>query len=443
KWPVLAVLSLGGTVLYQAFWIGLRMGPERLLVGLGVLGVFGVVFALAGRSTGDDARREWLVTQAGGLLLPFAFAVYIAGSARLGPHLYPVALLLLLLSAAACWVGREQKRPWIVAGAASGSGAVVGVWLLTRDLGSSLAWEASVCAVLVALVFHLFADWHRRRYALEETTAAIASAGGLFFFLVCGSLLADGVAPWPWLAGWLALGTLLARQASFAGREILLPIAAGAVGAGVSLAHLVHGREASFPPVAVYLAVMLGIAAAAQIGALAHGPRLRRSAEHGAALLATILVLSMSAVPERLWVDPSVFLGGALGLGLLAVFAATRLRSGPWVFAAVAATLLAHASWTAGEPRLRDDPSALLAGLGMQGLAVAVFTAWPFVTGESLRRERWAWYTAALAAPGWFLPLKHLFELRYGDAFIGVLPLLLAAVSLGALARVRTLWPES
>jgi uncharacterized membrane protein len=72
--------------------------------------------------------------------------------------------------------------------------------------------------------------------------------------------------------------------------------------------------------------------------------------------------------------------------------------------------------------------------------AVGLFVAWPFLASGRFIGERWAWYAAALAPVVWFPSLKRLYELRFGDASIGLLPLLLAGVALAAAYRSRGLW---
>src|SRR5258706_10715591 len=37
SWPWLSLLGLAGTVLLQGLWIGARMGPDRLVLGLAIL----------------------------------------------------------------------------------------------------------------------------------------------------------------------------------------------------------------------------------------------------------------------------------------------------------------------------------------------------------------------------------------------------------------------
>src|SRR6266566_6511249 len=83
RWPVLVLLSLAGTAFYPTPCIWTRMGPDRLLLGLAILGAFAFLFAAAPRLADDEeADLEWLVAQAGGVLVPFAFVLYFASSAR-------------------------------------------------------------------------------------------------------------------------------------------------------------------------------------------------------------------------------------------------------------------------------------------------------------------------------------------------------------------------
>jgi uncharacterized membrane protein len=64
------------------------------------------------------------------------------------------------------------------------------------------------------------------------------------------------------------------------------------------------------------------------------------------------------------------------------------------------------------------------------------------VGGAKLQERSAVWYAAALAGPAWFLSLRELFENRFGDRAIGLLPVALAALSLVAAQRLRGLWEE-
>src|SRR2546428_4125618 len=156
RWPVLALLSLAGTVFYQALWIGTRMGPERLLLRLAILGAVAFLFAAAPRlPRGQEADLEWLIAQACGVLVAFAFVLYFASSTRFSLHFHPYGILLLPLSAAAGWIAPAQRPYPIRLRAAAATVPIVGAWLFTRAVGEGLAGEAALWSVLLALTFHV------------------------------------------------------------------------------------------------------------------------------------------------------------------------------------------------------------------------------------------------------------------------------------------------
>jgi len=107
----------------------------------------------------------------------------------------------------------------------------------------------------------------------------------------------------------------------------------------------------------------------------------------------------------------------------------TRLGEGIVLVVAVALTAMVHVAWTfRGHADLA--PATQSMALAIQGLSVVLFTAWPFLAAPRLRRDPYAWPAAALAGPAWFLALRHLWELRFGDAAIGLLPIVLGVVAL-------------
>src|SRR5437879_3839367 len=339
RWPVLALLSLAGTVFYQALWIGTRMGPDRLLLGLAILGAFAFLFAAAPRlAGGEEADLEWLVAQAGGVLVPFAFVLYFASSTRFSLHFHPYGILLVPLSAAAGWIARAERTYRIGLGAAAATVAIVGAGLFTRAAGAGRAGPAA------------------------RVSAAV------------------GVLRRPARRGARFPGGRLARRA----------------------------------------------------------PEARRMAEYAAAGLAALLLLARVPVPGAPLPPLWLFHGTTLALGVLVALSATRLGSGPGVIGAALATALVQSGWTWALRRPGETTPLLL-----QGAAVLLFTAWPFLAGARFRADPLAWYGAALAAPAWFLSLRRLYLLRSGPGTIGLLPVVLALVSLAAAVRARERWAES
>jgi uncharacterized membrane protein len=435
-WPILALVSLVGTLFYQAAWIGARMEADQVAIALGVLAVFAAAYAYALRTVPEEGRREWLVTQGGAALFPFFFAVYLAARTDLGEHIYPLGLLLALLSASASWLGRAQQRPWLGLAAACGTTAVALVWMWSRSLGEALAWESVGVAVLLAAVFHAFVELDREPAGRDgPAPAAMVSSLGLFTVLLGASVTNHAVALWPWLVGWLALAALVVRHGTFPRRGPLQLVAALAV--GIALSEFRWDHETAAPGFAAQCAVAIAVAVAAQL--LAH---LRRAADawtdHAAALLALILVLSLVWVPYE--VSGVLALGAATLLGFLAIQSATRIPAGAWLLAAVVTTALAHSAYAFDRAWIDERAGEAARIFALQLASFALFAAWPLVVFRRLRADRFAWYAAALAGPAWFLSLRELHEVTFGTAAIGLLPIGLGAVALAqaqALARWR------
>src|SRR5690606_13565603 len=62
---------------------------------------------------------------------------------------------------------------------------------------------------------------------------------------------------------------------------------------------------------------------------------------------------------------------------------------------------------------------------------------------RSTRERAWSWRTAALAGPLYLLALRHAYLDALGPRTIGLLPLVLAAISIGAATAVRVRGPEA
>ena len=452
KWPLLGALSLVGTVLYQFLWIFGRMGPDRTLLGLGILGVFAVFYAFASqwgarRDEETDPAEASLeqLTRAAAVLLPFGFALYFAGRADLGLHLYPVGILLLLLSGVAVWLSRVQEFPLLATGAASGSVAVVFAWIVRTRWTVSLAWEAVGVSLALALVFQALWEWEQKNAEAEspddETPwAPIIAVAGFFVLFVIGSMAGNTPLFTPWFVGWLGGAALLLRQSTAPGGEYKSTAAAFGLGAALSLFLGTFRGAESFPAFPVYFAWVGLSAAALQLWAVSRkaGPQ-KPWAELGAAVLPAVVLLTLCLEGLEPLVAPALYFTTTIVLGLLIVLAGTRLSSGAMYFGAMVLVAIAHAMWTASAYRLRDDTDEALLVLAFQVAAVLLFTWWPFAAGSAVAGEAWAWRAAASAGPLWFLSLKEVYEISFGSEAIALLPVALAALSLTAAFRARNL----
>ena len=441
-WPVLAWLSLGATVIYQLRWIVGRMAPNQALLGLAVLAVFGMLFMLPSPSKahGDDrTERSWQLSRATALLFPFAFALYFAGNADLGVHLYAVAGLLALLSVAALWLGPRIGLSALAIAAAAADLAVVMVWIGRSTFTVALAWEAAGVMIGLALAFHLFLELgppDRDEGALRATTTAgfVAAAGLLA--LTTLAILRSTPALAPWLMAWIVLFGLLARQAVLAGSTRLLLVATGELGLAFGLFFLHHRHHPDAPLPSLFFAIVVATAIALQALAL-RVKTLQRAADRAAALFPALLLGALAIAAPGRSLGPELYLGVTILLAVLAVLAVTRIPSSGSYIAVMVLLALTHTAWT---NQSVDDLSAETALLGLiaQAFAVVIFTVWPFLAGGRFLGQRYVWYAAALAGPIWFLSLRELFEHRFGDSAIAILPVMLGALSLAAAVKGQT-----
>jgi uncharacterized membrane protein len=239
------------------------------------------------------------------------------------------------------------------------------------------------------------------------------------------------------------LSALLYRHAAFPGRGLLQVGAALGLGLGLSAWHVAHHARPVFPGSLAWSAVLVASAIALHaVALLRRDSGVRDHAFHAAAALPTMLLVLLAPLPFTRTSGPGVALVTCLLLGVLSALAAVRLRSGRWYAGSVAGVALAQAAWVVSRPDLASDPALALRALLLLGLSVAVFTAVPFVAAPAFSAQRLAWYATALAGPAWFLPMKAVFEHAGLGRFIGLLPLALGALALGALARARGALPS-
>jgi len=479
-WPLLGLLALAGTTAYQLLWIGGRMGPERVLLGLALLGVFGVLFAVASpaRREGEEDgtvgdARAWRLAQWLGVLVPLVTAIYFAASSDLDTGIVPLGALLAVLGLAAGWLARQHGEALLGLGAAAATLGVAAVWVVQNPSLDGTPWTVALTFVVLAAAHHATVELARRdaahaREAAEEAdtsreragqaadssqaadasqTAAVARAPlvalanaatlvglGLLLLLVLAGALRTFALP-PLLAGWLGIAALLVRQATFPGRGRVQVAAAAAVACGLALYRLnVDGPDVA-PSYALVVPAMLLVAIAWQgVALLQRALASHRSAEHAAATLAVVLLLGWLPDPSP---EVLVGLGVPCLLGFLALLAATRLGGGAWLLVATLATALVQLGWT-----MDRHPVPSGTGLALAFLSAALFTAWPLVAAGRLRDDRWSWRASALAPLAWLPAVGTLFEDRFGAAAIGLVPIALGALAVAAAARARTLWPD-
>jgi len=436
-WPMLSLLSLVGTALHQAIWIFASMGAERAVTGLVVLAVFGLAFLFVGRREAESSRM-WRATRAGGVAVPFAFALHFAGTAEFAENPWPLGMLLLILSVAACWLERRDTQGAAI-GAAGASVGIMALWFMTHRVTPALAWQGVALCVALAAVFTVAAElWREHAGARRLGIAALAANLGFLGLLVLATTESQVAKPWPWIVGWLALGGMLVLHSRRPGRAwVVLPAGLGPA-IGIFLSVEDHFRDpAALEPWAL-LALMVGIGIVFQILAVMTKDEKRTNwAERTAGATALAMMTSAAAVSSSDRTEVVFFTAGLLVLGLLVALAATRLRSGPWLLTATIAT----AFWQTvvffdAQSRLTAE-SGFGPMLALLAVSVALFTVWPALTVTAFKDSRSGWWGAAVAGGLWFTVLKAAFIGRFGDDAVGLLPVALAILALATVLWVK------
>jgi len=437
NWPLLSVLSLAGTALHQAIWIFGSMGDERAVLGLGVLAVFSLAFLFSG-SPDREPSLLWRATRAGGVAIPFAFALHFAGTAQLAENPWPLGVLLLILSAGACWLARREKQDVALA-AAGGCLGIMALWFLNHQVAPALAWQAVALCVALAALFTVAAEisrWHPSSGRLG--VAALGSSLGFLALLVLATTQSQVVKPWPWIAGWAILGGLLVLHSRWQRRGWARLAAGLGPALGFFLAIENHGRNPASLESWVWLALIVAAALAFQIlAALTKDEEGRVWAEHAAAATAIALMVPAAVVSSTDRSASEASIAAILVLGLMAALSATRSRVGIWFLAASGATAFWQTVVYFGVYRhSAADPESITV-FGLLMLSAVLFMVWPAVVAPAFRHHWAAWWGGALAGPFWFVVLKSAFVSSFGDGAIGLLPVVLGLVALATVLWVR------
>ena len=390
RWPVLGALSLLGTFFYQAAWIGARMGPERMVLGMGIVVVFAALYGLSLPEPSDDEGATWPLTRAATVLLPFGFGLYFGFRSDLGESFVPLGVMMLVLSGGAAWMSRARSTGWVATAAACAAMAVSGAWMIGHDRAAA-AWEVVGLVAAIGAVFHAFRELDHARPSAAGPVASTRAAGlaalaGLFL-LVVAAITATSADPWPWLSGWVALGAMAVRQ-SFLGAPALRLGVAALIGLGLPLVHAVHAGDAGFPEAQVFLSgigvvTALALVAAARIRSdakvVAGSPpsSKKRAPERGAGADGMVVLLAfLPAIYFAARADvaphPAPIAAMLATLGAAAAWAARGAPKAGWLaLASAIATLIALGTWLG----VHDAPAVAWESAALVVVAGAAFHA--------------------------------------------------------------------
>lgn len=443
KWPAIGFVALIGTTLIQGVWVALKMDPGESWIGLGVLGLFALVFAAYAARRPASEQSGWLPAQAGAVLLPFGFVVYFAHEIALAIPLGALTVLAALLCAAAGVLARRSAMPWLPVGAASGSAALFFTWVGARDVAfdARTSWLVAACALGLVALQHAFAEKKRADGSpVHGSVAGAAVAAISTLALAAWASLDRGEAHvFPWIACFAATALVLQRLSALSRRVELAWIGACGAGAALALRHAivspgdVHGIDVARRLAIVALGVGLVLAAHA-----------RRSAQRAAAFAAASTYCAIAMVACcNVWMlagdvmaaDKTIAVAAVFALSVVALAAATGARAHACV--AVAAVVACSCQAAHAEAHAIAASPWWSAFVAILAATSALFAAWPLATRASWRTSPFAWCVAAVQPLAFAVPIHALVVARLTDSFAFATPL---AFALGVGAIARTLW---
>ncbi len=427
RWPAVALVGLIGTTLLQGLWIFLRMDASRLTLALCVLSVFAVVFAVFSALQPRESRTQWIPTQAGALLLPFAFVVYFAQQVQLGSHLAPLAAIAVVMSIGAGILSRLQATPWLSLGTSAGSLALVLVWVGVNipELEASRAWELVFCSLAMALVQHGFAEFEARK--APDPKAVVQAATNLALGLGLACALAAATCPrvsiWPWVLASACLPLIHLRQSVLDSRALLAGVSSFVAGAGLAAWTLNHEGGVLAPAPWLLFASLLGLGALFLAAC-----SLRRSADRaksfaGAAAFFLPALLAAGHGEPRILAPSGLELAATFLLGLMMCAAATGARSSALFALAILGTLAAQVHDGGINIAACSQSPAWLRVLLIACGGVAAFGAWPFHSPSVFRDRPSIWRAAAASSLPWFGLVEGLVVARLGTGLRFAAPL--------------------
>lgn len=445
RWPMLGLWGLLGTVLIQALWILKSMDVHELPIALAVLGVFALLFVVAGARVSKSERGRWAISQVSAVLVPFLFAWYFANNEDISYNLWPLALLGALLSAASVWLARVQGAALVPAGAAAGASAITLVWVLARQLDAERALELALCSLVLLVVFALGREWRARGLAesaargLEDAWLVACAGLTLVAFVACTR--SSFVGPWPFVGLFAALALALVRVSasrrlawvSFAAAPLAIGGLLGWFWAHRELFPGIEPRTIEMTAAVLLAAVFAGLAWFGREGARAGF--LGMALGSWAACLLSLCLTAQVSAPTGLGARLPLLFFAAIGC-----FGATAGGAWPLVLLTALVCAIGQASVGAWNGVLRetwnDELTSALASLVVLG-------AW-----LPLQKLRWAarpgvWIAAA-AIPLFWIPdvgdaIEHL-QGPGGKAWIP-LPFALAEFAIAAWLGRAALWP--
>jgi Predicted membrane protein (DUF2339) len=454
-WPAVTGLALVGTSLLQLGWYDSYMAPEKVVVGTVAFTVIGGIYlwhAVQTRDLGSALMHQAALT---GALVPLGFAILLAVEGRFAANWITLIAFVLVVDAALVATAVRSTLPILVGGSAVGT-ALVTLLLGNVDSGAeSVPFSLSLAVIAITAAYGLLprlaprwgAEWLEDSARLALGVAGVTTAGLLGF---CWIAADGGQLPlWAFVAGIatsLAIAVDRTREGRWPGA-----FAAAVLAIAWTCRHWVltmaqpetYADQLTLPHL---LATAVAIVSAWRTSDQKREPAVQPwQTDHAATLAATFVAYAtvltgLVAGAGRGPVPLFALVGLDVGLLLFVAIQAAWTSLGP---VAAAMSLLFNAAWHGAY----FESSHATAAFVMYTAVYIVFLVFPFAMARwrpSVWKTRPApWLVSALIGPATFPFYYALWRELWGTAVIGVVPVVMAAVSVAALYGVTLYFQTS
>ncbi len=444
RWPALAMLSLLATSVYQVTWIVARMGPDRVLMGMGISVLFAILFAAVApavfaRDKDDEASGSAsalaLFTRVAAIGIPFLFGLYFALDGRLELPLHTLAAYLGVLSLGVFAIGWwDAALRWTTLAAAAASVAIL-LGAVTSASFGTIAVPFMIAASALSVLFHLHAEAAQRlsRYTQSDRRdlalgSAIMTLGSLALLLL-GTVMTRGV-PMPAVLGTTALLAALGLRLARFIPELHLALGP-ALAVFLGAVHLARGGDAGFTPRSIYLGCSILMLSVFSLAGCFGDGKTKKLASVSAALFAAGFAFHFVLIPQNAVMPGLLFHGALIATTVIGLLSSGRIGM------SLPAGLVAFAVWSAQAMGLFHQGGSQLSLAMLCGTAALVATS-PLWLGRRARESAGFARLSALSLPLWFLPSLAHYREAFGMSAVGILPVAFGAlcVLLAASSRV-------
>lgn len=174
KWPILTILTVVLTALYQWDWVNAFLDASQLPLAMGIFLVFAITTAVALtiRSQTANALTEWTLARVGlaASVMPLAFTWYLAAIPAYGAHAGLLFGYILLLDAGILAIAIRRQNEWLHAAAGIATLLVFVTWLAVSYV--SAAWRTAIIYDALLATLYTFAPFVAARVGQPFTGAA-------------------------------------------------------------------------------------------------------------------------------------------------------------------------------------------------------------------------------------------------------------------------------